>query len=94
MDKEFDPETVWNEFWAGIVMKDGQLDIEQVKKELCDFYMVMDFVPLVYCHVTGGQISKVTTTPEAVLAVAEDHIQRLIAEAVEEAKEEWELESA
>jgi len=71
-------EKVYNEFWKEIIEKpDGSIDIEQVKKELCDFKMIMDDAAKVYCHVTGDQISKVNTNPDEVIRYADDYSNKL-----------------
>lgn len=77
------PESIYESYWKSIVEKDGVLDVEQVKKELFDFWQVMQLVPPVYCHVTGGQISKLLTDPDAVMSVADDHYAKLYREAEE-----------
>lgn len=68
-------EEVWNTFWKDIVCPNGELDVEQVKKELYDFYVVMESVPKVYCHVTGGKIGKILTDPDVVIAAANDKFE-------------------
>lgn len=66
-------EKVWREFWEPIVIKDSQLDLEQIKKELYDFYCAMQEVPRVYCHITGNNLSKITYKAEVVIDAADDH---------------------
>ena len=66
-------ERVYQDFWKPLVERDGIVDMEQVKKELFDFWQVMDRVPKVYCHITGGQVSKILTDPEVVNALADDY---------------------
>lgn len=52
-------EKIYQDFWKSIICdKEGNTDIEQVKKELCDFYKVIQEVPKVYSEVTGGLLSK------------------------------------
>lgn len=51
-------EETYENFWKLIVEKDGEVDMEQVKKELHDFHIVMNEVSKVYSHLTGGQLSK------------------------------------
>jgi len=44
-----DYELVYEEFWKDVVEDDdGNIDIDQVKKELSDFHTLMKKVPLVY----------------------------------------------
>lgn len=54
------------------------LQVEQVKKELHDFTIMIQEVPKVYSHVTGGMVSKPLTYASAVNSAADDNMQRLI----------------
>lgn len=60
------------DFWKDIVVKDGTLDIEQVRRELEDYYFVMDQVANVYDHITGGKLSKPNYHAKVVIAEADD----------------------
>lgn len=52
-------EKTWNEFWKDIVCnEDGSINVEQVKKELSDYYFILEQVPKVYTHITNGLLSK------------------------------------
>jgi hypothetical protein len=66
-------ERVYQEFWKSLVEPSGWLDKELIKKELFDFWQVMERVPKVYNHVTGGQVSKILTDPDVVKALADDY---------------------
>lgn len=81
-------ETPLPEVFAHVVRPDGSIDPELVARELHDYEMLLDFVPKVYQHVTGGRVSKPNTRPEAVIAEHDDFMNRLCAEAVAEAREE------
>jgi len=65
-------ETVWNDFWKEICEQNGVLNRDQIKRELFDFKRLQDSAGKVYDHVTGGQISKLNTDPDAVIAAADD----------------------
>ena len=72
-----DVEKVWQEFWKDIVYDEqGNLNVEQIKKELYDFYFVMQEVPKVYCEITGGRLSYVTYPAKTVLGVYQDKYGR------------------
>lgn len=60
-------------FWKALVAPDGELVLDAVARELYDYGMILDSVPEVYCHVTGGRISKPNTLPGAVIAEADDY---------------------
>lgn len=66
-------------------MKRGKLNLEQVKKELTDWYYVMGEVSKVYDWVTGGLLSKVMYPAQSVIDAAEDNLQRERDDAVEDA---------
>ena len=79
-------EECWESFWKEIVCPDGKLDLEQVKKELHDFYTLIRNVSLVYDHITGGRISKPLTDPKVVIDEAEASYQRCL----QGAQKDWE----
>lgn len=59
---------VFETFWKEIIMdEDGNINMDQLKLELLDFYNMINEVPKVYCAVTGGILSKPTWSAEAVL---------------------------
>lgn len=65
-----DYEKVYNEFWKGIIEnKDGVVNIDQVKRELSDYYFMLNEVPKVYCEVTNDNISKPNTYAYEVLNI-------------------------
>lgn len=68
----------WSEFWEPIVAPKGIVDLELIKLELSDYRMMLNFVPRVYDHVTGGRISKPNTDPDVVCSVADDYRNDLI----------------
>lgn len=65
----YEPEQVYQDFWKEIICdEDGNIDIEQVKKELCDFYKMIQEVPKVYSAITDGHLSKPIWDAETVLS--------------------------
>ena len=46
--------------------------MEQMKKELADFSMLIGFVSEVYCALSNGKISNPLTCPDVVISVVED----------------------
>jgi hypothetical protein len=73
---------VFKEFWVPIIhdMENGRLNLEQLKKELFDYYNIMDNVGKVYMEVTGGKISKPNTDASCVIGEFYAHIDELIKE--------------
>lgn len=77
-----------DEFWIGVVYADKQMTAEQVRAELHDYYQLLQEVPKVYDHVTGGRLSKPNYTADVVIGEADAYMQRCIDEALGEALEE------
>lgn len=86
-EPELDP------FWDDIVRPDDNWDMGAVIAELNDYRMLLESVPKVYDHVTGGRVSKPNTIASAVIAEHDEHVERCVAEAVSEveayAQEGW-----
>lgn len=78
----------WREFWVPLVVKDGEVDLEQIKKELFDYHMIMKEVSKVYYEVTGGKVSKPNTAAETVIDMYNDEINKSYAEGIKDGKEE------
>ncbi|WP_206922976.1 hypothetical protein [Alicyclobacillus suci] len=68
-----DYEQTFEEFWKPILMSGGTLNIDQLKRELHDYRVLMSNVSRVYERVTGGVISKPMTSPDAVIREANRH---------------------
>lgn len=67
-------------FWEPLVTKGGALDLELVKNELHDFYVAMQEVPKVYCHITGNRLSKILYDADVVINAADAHYKDLYEE--------------
>lgn len=66
-------EKVYQEFWKDIVEnEDGTLNVEQVKKELADFSMVMDNCSSAYEEMSGSLITKPNTYFPEVLKIFQE----------------------
>ena len=62
-----DVERLWHEHWAHFMAPNVQLDIEQVKRELYDFWQIMKQAAQVYDAVTCGRITKPNALARAVI---------------------------
>ena len=66
-------EEVWQEFWKDIVCDEsGTINLEQLKKELYDYSIVLNEVPKVYCEITDNLLSKPFYNAETVLGIFRD----------------------
>lgn len=83
-----DYEKTYNEFWKDLVEDEhGNLDKDKVMRELSDFSVMLDEVPKVYDHVTGGRISKPNTCASAVIAEHDNVMTDIVSDSVKDALE-------
>lgn len=82
-------EEVWQNFWKGLVCDDdGNVDMEQIKRELYDYNIALDEVPKVYCEITKNTLSKINYKAESVLRIFREEIGDK-ARAVDCLKDDW-----
>ncbi len=80
---------VYDSFWKELIEnKDGTLNKDSVARELSDYKFLMDQIPLVYDHVTGGLLSKTNYHAHVIISASDEYFSRLI----EQEKVEWEEE--
>lgn len=88
-----DIEHVWKTFWEQIVTKPGYgVSLNEVKKELYDYYQLLQNVPKVYMEVTGGNISSPFVDPDVVISLFEDHVNDIVKTTIAETFESEEEE--
>jgi hypothetical protein len=75
------PDEVWDGLFRDICTNaDGSLNLDQIKKELSDFHFLMQEIPKVYIHITGGILSKIMYESGTVIGLADEHYQSLAEE--------------
>ena len=74
-----DYEKTFVEYWEGFVGLDIN-DHDQIKRELHDFYTLIENVSIVYDYVTGGLASKPLTNPDTICSLADEHYAELYEE--------------
>lgn len=62
----------------------SEAELEQIKKELSDYSMLISSLSIIYCQLTGGRVSKPNTDPYAVLGEIEERMQEDIDREVNE----------
>ena len=63
----------WEDFWKEIVTdEDGNVDLDQIQKELSDYSYMLEEVPKVYCAITNNTLSKPFYKAETVITMAQD----------------------
>lgn len=72
----------WRTYWADIVAPFGEINLDQVQRELSDYGRLLDAVPLVYMHATGGQVSKPLTDPSVVCSLIDEHAREIVEDAL------------
>lgn len=61
---------------------------EEVKNELTDYHFLLEQVPKVYEHVTGGRMTKTNYYASAVISVADEALNERIEEALADEAEQ------
>jgi hypothetical protein len=59
----------WQEFWKDIVTEYGNLDLEQIKKELSDYKMMMETLSEINSELSDGLLSYPTYPAKTILNV-------------------------
>lgn len=73
-------EECWEKNWKAIILNDdGSVNLEQLKKELHDFTLIIGCATEAFSLVTGGRPSKPNSDPEWVEHFAEDHYREMFA---------------
>lgn len=76
MSETEDVNVVWNGFWAPIVTKGDQFDVEAVKAELYDYWVLLQEVPQVYGHITDGQLTKPNTAAIHIITAHDEAVTK------------------
>ena len=84
--RDADYKANWSNYWTHIVAPDGEVNLDQVQRELSDYGRLLDAVPLVYMHATGGLVSKPLTDPSAVCSLIDDHVSKIVEDAVKDSE--------
>lgn len=61
-----------DDYWGQEAAQITKAELEQIKKELCDYHDMMENAGSVYYEITGGRMSKPNYTADAVLSVVEE----------------------
>jgi hypothetical protein len=86
MRDEKDYVEIYNSFFKDIVENpDGTLNKDQVMRELSDYDTFMATAGKVYCEITGGMISKINTTADAILGEYRNQLEIF----AEDLRTEW-----
>lgn len=94
-----DVNRVYDTFWKSILESnpdEGQrvqrgysdLNLNQMKKELYDYWVLLQNMPKILDHITGGKISKPHTCPSEVISEFDAHVSELVDQDVKEQTEE------
>jgi hypothetical protein len=67
-----DYETFWKEI---IQNKDGSLNIDQIKKELSDYSLLITNLSDLYCLATGDKVSYTTTLAQEVYYLFQEELE-------------------
>lgn len=82
-NKEWDND--YEEFWKPLLQTDGKWDEQKIKNEMHDLCCVLDQVSEVYCHITGGLLSKPMYYADVIKAKYDDQITEAYEEGYQDA---------
>jgi hypothetical protein len=81
-----DYERTYDDVWKPLIEnEDGTLNLDQIKRELRDYWVQMDEVSQAYSEITGGVLSKPNTAAAYVIEYARRHADQHAADVLEEA---------
>jgi len=75
LDKEVENE--YKDYWKKLIEPNGVVDIDEVKKELYDYGVLMHEVSKVYDHITGGRLSKTNYPASVIIDEYQEFINRM-----------------
>jgi hypothetical protein len=63
----------YEDFWKEIIEdENGNINMDQLQRELSDYSICLENVPKVYCAVTGGMLSKPNYEAHSVISVFDE----------------------
>jgi hypothetical protein len=75
----------YDEFWKDIIEDEyGIINLDLIKKELSDYKFILEQVSEVYCHITGGKLSKQHYYAGTVIVASDDYFGDIIKDLKEE----------
>lgn len=96
---EHDVEQVWAEFWTpaldqaveglplGKSVAIPGVYYDQIKRELFDYHRLLKKLPVFFCDITNGKVSKPNTDLSVVAEIVQEEIRDQVAELLAEEKE-------
>jgi hypothetical protein len=70
--------------WVAGLYDDRTLTQDEVAAELADYRMILERVSAVYCHATGGLLSKPNYDVHVMTSAIDDYVERLIEDEIAE----------
>lgn len=82
-------EECWNSFWKDIIVdENGDIKLDQLKRELADYSMIIENVSTVYCELTNSRMSKphyhASSVISCVNSVQEEYVEDWFKDETEE----------
>ena len=78
----------FEELWEPLLYANGALDLRKIEAEMGDLIFVHEQIARVYCHITGGLLSKAMYYADVVIDQYNDQIQKAYDEGYADAVEE------
>jgi len=87
LDEKRDFDSEFEEHWKPLLLTDGEWDEEKIKNEMSDLVFIYKQISEVYCHITGGQLSKPMYYADVIIRQHDDAITKAVDEALQEYKD-------
>lgn len=81
---QIEADQFWKEVLTDVAAEQGLSMAEAIRRELHDYKFIMDNMPQILEHATGGKLSKLMYPADVVCAEIDDHINSVVAAAVKE----------
>ena len=77
-------EQEWEEYWKPLLYTNKKLDIDKIKNEMMDLIFIYQQVAEVYCHITGGLLSKPNYYAKTIIDEYDNQINKAYEEGIKD----------
>ena len=74
----------WENFWKKIVTTENGVSLSKVKRELYDFYTLMQEAKKVYLAVTGHRTDNICADADSIIALFNAHVNDVVKEVIKD----------
>jgi len=86
-EKEWEKD--WKNLWKPLLKTKGKWDEKKIKNEMHDLVFIYEQIAEVYCHITGGLLSKPMYYANTIITHYEDELTKAIEEELKANDKAW-----